>query len=82
MAAPNEIVIDGVTVKSDHRCPTFLILDDENRKYHVTIFTETSRNCKGSIVFHITRLRPKRSEDEHCFFQQTKGPEPQIIHAV
>lgn len=68
MAAPQEIVIDGVTVKKEYRCPTFSMLDDENRKYHVTIFTETSRNRKGSIMFHITRLRPKKSEDEHYFF--------------
>lgn len=74
MAAPQEIVVDGVTVKLEYRCPTFLMLDDGNRKYHVTIFTETSRNRKGSIMFHITRLRPKRSEDEHYFFSTDEGP--------
>lgn len=68
MAAPQEIVIDGVTVKKEYRCPTFSMLDDENRKYHVTIFTETSENSKGVRMFHLTHLALKKSEDKHYFF--------------
>lgn len=76
MATPKKIEIDGVEVVLVGKCPTFSMCGDKSRIYHVTIFTGTSKDRKGNIVFHITHLHEEnRSGDEHYFFTTYKEPE-------